>query len=553
MYGRRLSTTQSIICLYSEETELLMQIEKWCENNNLDFQSLEVGSDLQSKNNSIDKECLGVTLGGDGTFLEGIRIFGPKEIPILGINQGTLSFLARISPEDAIDAIQEAINGRSDIANRQQVSVKCGDLEAMGVNDIMVEPIPPDKPVDRKIASLNVYIDEEFIGKYTGSGIAISTPTGSTGVSLSAGGPIHHPSNNRSLQIVPLQTHNAGVRPLIIDESSEITIKPEDDVQVSVDGGRHYKQTEDTEKITVTGSKTAAHIVKSKYESPFFDALSDKLGWGIRKNKEPLEKNQEQNTNVHQKAKEVAIQAAKSAGEPLKEIQGEVENIQYKTSTSDIVTEADYRSEKIITQTIRNEFPKHSIISEEKFTYQSDESDYVWIIDPLDGTGNFAHGNPNYSISLALLKDSEIMMGVVYSPETDECYSAIENKGAWLNGKRISVTNRSELDKSMLISGYDPDGEFITNFYNKTRGIRAIGSTSLNLCYVASGSADGSWEFDTYPWDVSAGILILRESGGKVTNAKGERFNVQTNNTEDCKPLVATNSLIHDDIINNLN
>ncbi len=554
MHGRRLSTTQTIICLYSEETELLSQIETWVLENGLNFKSLEVGSDLNIENKSIRKECIGVTLGGDGTFLEGIRVFGKREIPILGINQGSLSFLARISPNNAIDAIQEAIKGRSKIANRQQVHVECDGLNSMGVNDIMIEPIPPEKPVDRKIASLNVYIDNEFVGKYTGSGIAISTPTGSTGVSLSAGGPIHHPSNNRSLQIVPLHTHNAGVRPLIIDESSNITIKTEDDIQVSVDGGRHYTQLDEDDIINVTGSDTPAHIIQSQYESPFFSALSRKLGWGIRSDNEDIINNEiENNISFLEKARNIAINAVKSAGEPLREIHGEVENIQYKKDKSDIVTEGDYRSEKIITQTVRNEFPAHSIISEEEFTYETEESDYVWIIDPLDGTGNFSHGNPNYSISIALVNDDEILMGVVYAPETDECYSAIKNKGAWLNDKKINVTKRSSLNKSMLISGYDPDAEFITKLYSKTQGVRAIGSTSLNLCYVASGSADGSWEFDTYPWDIAAGLLIVRESGGKVTHKNGDEFKLELNNTDETKSLLATNGQIHNNILETYN
>ena len=551
MLGRRLSTTNSIICLYSEKTELLTDIKKWSEDNELDFQSLEVGSDLHMDKNTINKECIGVTLGGDGTFLEGIRVFGPLEIPILGINQGSLSFLARISPTDAIDALEEAIKGRSKVVKRQQVSVKCNKLDAMGVNDIMIEPTPPEKPVDRKIASLNVYINSEFVGNYTGSGIAISTPTGSTGVSLSAGGPIHHPSNNRSLQIIPLHTHNAGVRPLIIDESADIKIKPEDDVQISVDGGRHYEILENDEIITVSGSETPAHIIKSKYESPFFNALSQKLGWGIRDTTSEI--NQETKNNklgLLEESRQIAIQALKSAGEPLREIHGEVENIQYKTSKSDIVTEADYRSQRIITQTIRNEFPDHSIRSEEQFTYESKNSDYTWIVDPLDGTGNFSHGNPNYSISVALIKDQEVLVGVVYAPETDECYSAIKGKGAWLNGSEIKVTDRSELEKSMLISGYDPEGEFITEFYNKTQGIRAIGSTSLNLCYVASGSADGSWEFDTYPWDVAAGILIVKESGGRITQKDGQEFNIELGKEERRKSLIATNGNIHNKIMN---
>lgn len=252
------------------------------------------------------------------------------------------------------------------------------------------------------------------------------------------------------------------------------------------------------------------------------------------------------------KAKNIAINAVKSAGEPLREIHKNVEDIRYKTDKSDIVTEADYRSEKIITQTIRNEFPNHSIISEEEFTYKTDKSDYTWILDPLDGTGNFVHGNPNYSISLALVKNNDILVGVVYAPETQDCYSAIKNRGAWLDEKEIKVTNRDKLAECMLLSGYDPDGEFITKFYRETQVVRAIGSTSLNLCYVASGSADGGWEFDTYPWDIAAGILIVRESGGSVLTDMGDEFRLNITNRDKLKPLLSTNGNIQDNILNKL-
>jgi len=252
------------------------------------------------------------------------------------------------------------------------------------------------------------------------------------------------------------------------------------------------------------------------------------------------------------KAKNIAINAVKSAGEPLREIHKNVKDIRYKTDKSDIVTEADYRSEKIITQTIRNEFPNHSIISEEEFTYKTDKSDYTWILDPLDGTGNFVHGNPNYSISLALVKNNDILVGVVYAPETQDCYSAIKNRGAWLDEKEIKVTNRDKLAECMLLSGYDPDGEFITKFYRETQVVRAIGSTSLNLCYVASGSADGGWEFDTYPWDIAAGILIVRESGGSVLTDMGDEFRLNITNRDKLKPLLSTNGNIQDNILNKL-
>ncbi len=550
MHERRLATTQSLICLYAEKTELVDEIKQWADSQDIEFQTLEVGENLSDVEATSVKETIGITLGGDGTFLEGVRVFSPRNIPMIGVNQGTLAFLARIPPEKTTNALTEAVTGKSDIDARQQVSVQCDELNAMGVNDIMIQPTAPENAFDRKVVSLDVYVDDEYVGDYTGSGLAVATPTGSTGLALSAGGPIQHPSNNRTLQITPLHTHNIGVRPLIVDANQNITVVSDDEVQVLVDGGRHSETIGLGTEIHVTGADQPAHIVRSQYESTFFDAISEKLGWGLR------------STNVHSPVETVAsetdflsdalsigVEAAESAGESLRELHGHVESIEYKQSKSDIVTEADYRAEQIITQTLRNEFPTHSIHSEESVHYVNDQSSYTWIVDPLDGTGNFAHGNPNYSISLALVEDGELKVAVVYSPETDERFTAIANRGAWVDDSPIAVTDRESLDESMLISGYDPNGDFIEKFYEPTRGIRAIGSASLNLCYVAIGAADGLWEYDTYPWDVAAGLLIVQEAGGTVTDVNGNPFSLSLNEYDERQPLLATNGGIHEQVL----
>jgi myo-inositol-1(or 4)-monophosphatase len=232
-------------------------------------------------------------------------------------------------------------------------------------------------------------------------------------------------------------------------------------------------------------------------------AITKKLGWGIRDDPEgprdlldddfPVEEQ-----SVVERARDVATEAARSAGEPLRELHGRVEDVTVKTDKSDIVTEADHQANKIITTIIENEFPDHTIFSEEAATVEG-SSDFKWVIDPVDGTGNFAHGNPQYSISIGLLEDGEPVMGVVYVPETDEMFHAVAGGDAYKDDKQIRVSNRSELDESMLLSGWDPDGDFLTHFYQETRGVRALGSAALSLCYLANGSAEGIWEYGTYP------------------------------------------------------
>lgn len=554
VHGRTLATIEEILCIYTEDSDdALDELNEWvAERDDIDLLTVPISESITDDMYDRPEETLGVTVGGDGAFLEGVREFSGKNIPMLGVNTGTLAFLARVSPSDLSDALDEILEGRSEVASRQRVNMVGAGLNVDGINDVMVQPMPPEDPVDRKIATLHVYVDDEYVGKYSGSGVAVSTPTGSTGVSLSANGPIHYPSNNLSLQIVPLQTHNLGVRPVIVSSESSVTIVPEDDVQVLVDGGRHDVVAGENDRLTLTGSDSRADIVRTSYDDEFFNAMTKKLGWGVRDpdNSGPHNVNteSEDEDDLHSRAKEVAIEAARSAGEQMSKIHGDVDNVQYKTNKSDMVTEADYQAQKIIKTTIENEFPDHTILSEESWDEVSRDSKYKWVIDPLDGTGNFMHGNPNYSISIALVEDDEPVVGVVYQPETEEVYSAIRGRGAESDGHQISVSDTDSLDESMMVSGYDPSGDFIRSFYDDTQGVRAIGSAALNLCYVASGASDGSWEYDTYPWDVAAGMLILREAGGQITDENGNEYNLKIADSEDVNRLVSSNGRIHDEI-----
>ena len=550
MHGRTLATIENVVCHYTPDSDKPLDIlESWVNRQeSIELELVPIEEHVTEENFDREEETLGVTLGGDGAFLEGVREFSQYDIPLLGVNTGTLAFLARVSPSDLEDSLDEILQGRAEVASRQRVEVKGSGLDAEGVNDVMIQPIPPEDPVERKIASVEVYVDNEYVGEYTGSGLAVSTPTGSTGISLSANGPIHYPSNNLSLQIIPLHTHKMGVRPVIVSSESEVTVVPKNEVQVMVDGGRHNTVAVEGEELVLTGADSRADIVRTSFDDEFFTAMTKKLGWGLREPEEDgsydVLNSASGGTDTYQRARDVAVEASKSAGEKLREIHGNVENVEYKTDKSDMVTEADYQADKIIQTTLKNEFPRHDVLSEEEWVDKESHDEFEWLIDPLDGTGNFMHGNPSYSISIALLRDGEPVVGVVYQPETDEVFHAIKDRGAFSDDHRISVSDSDSIDESMMLSGYDPDGDFIETFYGETQGVRAVGSAALNLCYIASGAADTVWEYDTYPWDVAAGLLILKEAGGTATDENCNEYSLEFD-VDKTNRMVASNGIIH--------
>ncbi|WP_440771533.1 inositol monophosphatase family protein [Natronorubrum sp. DTA28] len=564
MQGRRLATTDEIIAIVSPDSdEALASLTEWTEERGLGLATVAVGEDIGDVYDE-SRATLGVTLGGDGTFLEGVKTFSPRDIPQLGVNTGTLAFLARVEPEDLEDALDETLRGRASVDSRQQVHVEAPGVNATGINDLMVQQVPPENPIDRKVTRLDVYADDEYVGEFEGTGLAVSTPTGSTGISLSANGPVHYPVNNHTLQIVPLHTHKLGVRPIVVSPETELQIVTQEQASLLVDGGRAHTILTEGDEITATGADKLAHIVRTSYDDHFFTAITKKLGWDVRdvevpaaKRREPLSAaskksiTADEETDTVERALTVATEAAKAAGEPLRELHGQVESIDVKTDKSDIVTEADHQADRIITTVVRNEFPDHAIFSEEGARQRGEDSDYTWVIDPLDGTGNFAHGNPNYSISVALVEDGEPVMGVVYVPETDELFSGIAGKGAWRDGDPIETTDRDQLDESMLISGYDPDGTFLSHFYQASRGVRRLGSAALNLCYLASGSADAVWEHDTYPWDIAAGLVIAREAGATLTDQTGDPYEFDFD-TDDRTPLLGSNGSLHPALLEHL-
>ncbi|MGQ5515706.1 NAD(+)/NADH kinase [Halococcus saccharolyticus] len=559
MNGRRLATTERLIVIHSPDSDgPLERVRDVADDHDIEMAAVPVGDPIADVVDRT-KETFGVTLGGDGTFFEGVRAFAPREIPFIGVNTGTLAFLATVSPADIEPALEEALQGHATVNERQQLQVTADGIDSTGINDVMIEPVPPENAFDRKITRLEVFVDGEYVGEYDGSGVAVATPTGSTGVSLSAGGPVHFPKNNGSLQVIPLHTHRMGVRPLVVDATSEIEIVSMSAANLLVDGGRAQTQLDADDVVTVSGADATAKIVTTSYDDDFFTSVSEKLGWSVREDRDDRGSHElvaDRDTGAIEgadlltRAQRVAEEAARSVGEPLRELHGETESVEHKSDAADVVTEADYKSEKLITTIIDNEFPGHGIYSEESVAKEAD-GEYTWLLDPLDGTGNFANGNPNYAVSIALVENGEPVVGVVYAPETDELFSATVDGEARRNGEPIAPTDRDRLEESVLLSGYDPDGSFLSHCYHETRGVRRLGAAALNLCYLASGSADAVWEYDTYPWDVAAGVVIARAAGATVTNRDGSPYTLDFDH-DARNDLLGTNGSLHSSLVGHL-
>lgn len=554
MAGRRLMTTEQIIAIAVDpEAPVIDELRDWVDENGLYLSVYEVGEDVTEEiDTGID--TIGVTIGGDGTFLEGVRSFASHQIPILGVDLGTRAFLVRISPDELTDALDEVLHGQATIENRSRLRVRAGDLDVSGLNDVMLRHAPPSAPVDRKITTFEAFIDQEFVGRFEGTAILVSTPTGATGMALSAGGPVHYPRNNHSFQLTPVLIHDTSARSIVLDDKFPVFLRAEDEVEMTIDGGRHHCNLAEGSTIRVERAERDAEVIRTSVGAGHFETLSTRLGWHPRAGPTPPAPSPvvatSRETDFYSHALAVAEEAAKSVGPQLRNLHGKTESIEYKSDKTDIVTEADYQSERIITSILQEEFPDHSIHSEETVHHENG-SEYMWMIDPLDGTGNYANGNPNYSVSIALIEDGHPMVGVVYAPETDELFSAIDGRPATRNGAEISTTDRVELSESVFMSGYDPDGTFLTHFYQVTRGVRRLGSAALHLCYLAAGSCDATWEYDTYPWDVAAGVVIARSAGARITNIHGDEFDV-FGPMEEQNELLGSNGPLHPAVLEHL-
>jgi len=244
-----------------------------------------------------------------------------------------------------------------------------------------------------------------------------------------------------------------------------------------------------------------------------------------------------------------AIIAARIAGRYQKSHFTSSLDIEMK-SDKNLVTEVDKESERLIVEHLRSRFPGHDIIAEES-DYPQGGSPCRWIIDPVDGTTNYAHGYPWFCSSIGLELDGELVAGVIYNPVYDELFTATKGGGAYLNGSRLSVSTRTPLKNSLLGTGFpydcatDPANNFANfiSFQKMARGIRRAGAAALDLAYVAAGRLDGFWELKLKAWDVAAGVLMVREAGGVVTTFDDSSYDIFNDR------IVASNGLIHGEMV----
>lgn len=260
----------------------------------------------------------------------------------------------------------------------------------------------------------------------------------------------------------------------------------------------------------------------------------------------------------------VAINTASKAGEWIQSKLGDFNSLHTKYSSHDLVTEVDKGAEKMIRNLILTHFPYHSILGEEgvepgplaskQALEAMSDAEYLWIVDPLDGTTNFVHGFPFFSVSIALAHQGEVIVGVIYNPISNELFVAEKGKGAYVKGKRIQVSKEQTLADSLIATGFPPDRhqalpanlQGIQALAPKTRNLRVAGSAALHMAYVAAGRLSGFWEVGLNSWDMAAGALLIMESGGKVTDTLGNPYSLAVRN------VVASNGAIHNELLDEL-
>lgn len=242
------------------------------------------------------------------------------------------------------------------------------------------------------------------------------------------------------------------------------------------------------------------------------------------------------------------VALARDAGEVLRAGYGLPHDIAFK-GPMDLVTEIDRAAESLIVERIREQFPRHGVLGEEGSNISPRESPYCWVIDPLDGTTNFAHGLPGFAVSIGLERNGVVIAGAVYDPIREELFAAAVGTPATLNGAPIQVSSAPSLNASILATGFSPDlprraiqADIWCDILPHVQAVRQLGSAALHLCSIAAGRIDGYWEYGLSPWDIAAGSLIVSQAGGLVTATSGAPFNARNGD------LIASNGIIHDEL-----
>lgn len=257
---------------------------------------------------------------------------------------------------------------------------------------------------------------------------------------------------------------------------------------------------------------------------------------------------------------DVAVDIAREAGKMIKSKLDTDFVTEEKSSSFDVVTEIDKASEKLIRDRLREAFPDHKFLGEEEsFQHETSladrlaaaaEDDFVWIVDPIDGTSNFVQRIPGFTVSIALACKGELTVGVIYDPCRDDMYYAEKSKGAFLNGKPIRVAETDGLSRSVVSTGFPSDPQMreavfdsLREIGSQSRTVRALGSAACHLAYVAAGKLHAFWEYGLNAWDIAAGVLLIQEAGGTVSDAQGNPYSLAT------KHIVGSNKGIHESLI----
>lgn len=252
----------------------------------------------------------------------------------------------------------------------------------------------------------------------------------------------------------------------------------------------------------------------------------------------------------YSRALQTAKRAAKEGRKVLEKYYGNIKQIDEKLHAG-LVSEADKESEKTIVRVLREDFPEINVLGEEGGLQKTSDSSNMWVIDPLDGTTNYIHMYPYYCISIGLKFDNKVQVGVVEVPLLNRTYWAVRGQGAFVDDRRLRVRQVEQFRDTLLATGFfvsprvdlDRQTQIFKKCVEQVRGVRRNGSAALELCFVAEGCLDGFWEFGLNPWDTAAGVLLIEEAGGLISNDKGQPFNLEDNG------LVVGNKVAHDNIL----
>lgn len=258
---------------------------------------------------------------------------------------------------------------------------------------------------------------------------------------------------------------------------------------------------------------------------------------------------------------EIAVQAARKAGKLIREKANVAKRVDLKSSAHDLVTEVDKKAEELVREVILSHYPDHAILGEEGVAAGVEASkraleehrhhESLWVVDPIDGTTNFVHGFPFFCVSIAFVRKQELVVGVIYDPMRDDLFTAEKGKGAFLNGERISVSEERTLSESLLATGFPTDArgvrrvntEAILKLAPQVRNVRTAGSAALHLACVAAGRLTGFWELELNAWDLAAGVLLVQEAGGEVSDTIGGSYDLGV------RHILASNGHVHHDVL----